>query len=148
MKLRENTILFTFLVVFLILGASVAPVAATVSWSDDFSDGDYSGWTILQGSFITPSAPRYYLSGGSSSPDWIHHPSTQVVGTWLFEMYEDGIIEDELEVLFMATGTNYTNFEGYAVDLFYGISTYGITLERWNYSSTFDRSARFPGSLP
>ena len=118
-------------------------VSANVVWSDDFSDGNYNGWTILEGSFLTPSSPRYFMNGSNEGLNMIYHPSTQLVGSWLFEIYEDGIAENSMHVLFIATGLTLEEFEGYSLYLEYGSNNYGVTLCRWNYSSYFERSAVF-----
>ena len=58
-------------------------------------------------------------------------------------MYEDLVAESNIEILFITTGTTLEDFEGYSLWLTYGLSNYGFSLCRWNYSSTFDRSIRF-----
>ncbi len=73
----------------------------------------------------------------------IYHPSTQFNGNWLFELYETGNTESEIEIIFMATGTTLEDFEGYSIELLYGPLGYAVRLNRWNYSSTFDRSAKW-----
>jgi hypothetical protein len=70
----------------------------------------------------------------------IYHSSTQLVGTWLFELYED--IENITDVLFIATGTIIEDFEGYSLYLHPESSGYRLTFSRWNYSSIFEQSAR------
>jgi hypothetical protein len=124
-----------------VFGTSV-PAVAEVYWSDYFNDGDYEGWTVLEGSFTVPSSPKHCLRAGSGSMNMIYHPSIQTNGTWLFEMYEDGNEERSIEVLFMATGMQPEEFEGYSIWLVYNPTEYGITFSRWNYSSYFEHSAR------
>lgn len=144
MKVKNlNIITITALVFLLVIGAFSTPVSAAVAWSDDFSDGNTDGWTILGGAFDTPVSPKYSLTCSPAGLSMIYHPSTQFNGNWLFELYEDGTDEREIEVLFMATGTTLQDFEGYSIHLRYWESDYDVALFRWNYSSYVDRSAKW-----
>ncbi len=144
MKVKNlNIITISALVFLLVIGAFSTPVSAAVAWSDDFSDGNYDGWTILEGSFDTPISPKYSLTCYPAGLSMIYHPSTQFNGNWLFELYEDGTAESDIEVLFMATGTTFEDFEGYSLHLRYWESDYDIALHRWNYSSIFDTSMKW-----
>jgi len=127
----------------LIMTISTTKVSAAVDWSDDFSDGNYNGWTVMEGSFDAPTSPRYCLTAGPAQMNMIYHPSTQVHGTWILEMYEDDGPENEIEAIFMVTGTSVEDFEGYSIHLRYNPDDYGITFYRWNYSSYFDNSAKW-----
>lgn len=145
MKVKNlNIITITALVFLLVIGAFSTPVSAAVAWSDDFSDGNTDGWTILGGAFDTPVSPKYSLTCSPAGLSMIYHPSTQFNGNWLFELYEDGTDEREIEVLFMATGTTLQDFEGYSIHLRYWESDYDVALFRWNYSSIFDVSMKTP----
>ena len=62
-------ITLTFL---LMIGIFSAPVSAAVVWSDNFDDGDYDGWTILEGTFDTPVSPKYCLTGTSTGLNMIY----------------------------------------------------------------------------
>ena len=46
-----NVVTIVALTFLLLIGIFSAPVSAAVVWSDDFSDGNYDGWTILEGTF-------------------------------------------------------------------------------------------------
>lgn len=146
MKVKNlNIITITALVFLLVIGAFSTPVSAAVAWSDDFSDGNYDGWTILGGAFDTPVSPKYSLTCSPAGLSMIYHPSTQFNGNWLFELYEDGTAGSNIEVLFMATGTTLEDFAGYSMKLYYEDepSRYFVTLFRWNYSSVLDASIRW-----
>jgi len=138
-----NIITITALVFLLVIGAFSTPVSAAVAWSDDFSDGNHDGWTIIDGLFDTPISPKYSLICGPAGLSMIYHPSSQVNGNWIFELYEDGNIESDIEILFIATGTTLEDFEGYSIHLRYWESDYDVALFRWNYSSYVDRSAKW-----
>lgn len=80
-------------------------LASTV-WSDNFDDGDYSGWTITRGGY---SAASNLLRGTTTTWNYIEHPSTTVTGTWSFDYNfyggEDGIwqsTEGDLGIWFIA----------------------------------------------
>jgi hypothetical protein len=143
MKVKNlNIITITALVFLLVIGVFSTPVSAAVAWSDDFSDGNYDGWTILEGAFDTPVSPKYSLTC-SAGLGMIYYPSTQFNGNWLFELYEDGNVGSDIEVFFMATGTTLEDFEGYTIYLKYNPSEYYVALMRWNYSSIFEVSAKW-----
>ncbi len=107
---------------------------AAVVWTDDFSDGNIDDWTILEGSFDTPTGPKYALTASQAGLNMIYHSSNQVYGTWLIEMYEDRVAESHIEILFIATGSTLEDFAGYSIYLQYGRTCYGISLLRWNYT--------------
>ncbi len=145
MKSRTlNVATIVVLTFLLLIGIFSAPVSAAVVWSDDFSDGNYDGWTILGGAFNTPVSPKYSLTCSPAGLSMIYHPSTQFNGNWIFELYEDGNDESEIEVLFIATGTTLEDFEGYSLYLRYWETDYDVALFRWNYSSIYDRSMKTP----
>lgn len=134
-------LLITGLVFLMLIGAFSTTASAAVVWSDDFIDGNYNGWTILEGGFEPPISPKYSLTG-TTSLNMIYHPSSQVHGNWLFELYEDAISGNFIEIIFIATGTTQDDFEGYSVRLRYSSEAYDMQLNRWNYSSVFEKSAR------
>jgi len=156
MKRKQSIFLFTICIISILVlssngianslstkDVSDVPASSSVEWSDDFSDGNLDGWTVLQGSFRTPVAPRYTLQAGVSGLNIIHHPSTQVVGTWFWEMYEDFSRGSTLQVIFMAIGETIEEFEGYSIRLWYNEDAYGISFNRWNYTEGIDHSARW-----
>ena len=140
---KVNAFAITTVILLLIVGMFSTPASAAVVWSDDFSDGNYDGWTILEGTFDTPVSPKYSLTGSSTGFNMIYYPSVQVNGEWIFELYEQVTAEGSIEVLFVATGTTSLDFEGYSLYLTYNTVYLGLSLCRWNYSSSFDRSARW-----
>ena len=60
---------------------------ASVVWSDDFSDGNYDGWTVNRGGY---SAVDGAMRGTTSTFNWAHHSSTTATGTWTFDFYFRG----------------------------------------------------------
>ena len=66
MESRIPKVATIFTLTFLLLiGIFSTPVSAAVVWSDDFNDGNYDGWTILEGTFDTTISPKYSLTCGS-----------------------------------------------------------------------------------
>ena len=144
MHLKHSQILLvsvTFLL--LVIGSFTLQVSAGVVWSDDFNDQNYDGWTILEGAFTISDSPKYSLTADFVGNSMIYYPSAQFNGEWIFELYEDGTEEDAIEILFMATGSTLEDFEGYSLYLTYSEVDYDVEFCRWNYSSTYERSARW-----
>lgn len=73
---------------FTIVGVVSSP--QTVSWSDDFSDGNLDGWTIQNGNFSVVNGTL--LAAGGIIFDYydplnqISHPSSIAYGTWSFDV--------------------------------------------------------------
>jgi hypothetical protein len=86
--LKLLSIIFTGLLLFGIMGGAVFVCQGVVIWSDDFSDRNYTEWTIFQGSF---SAANQFLQGSVGSVwNWARHRSTIAYGTWSFDVYHSG----------------------------------------------------------
>jgi hypothetical protein len=51
-------------------------------WSDDFNDGNYDGWTVLNGTFTAKDHTLRSVGGGGL----IVHPSSVTTGTWSFDI--------------------------------------------------------------
>jgi hypothetical protein len=111
--LSRRGVIVGFFVMTLIL-SSFSCITATTVWSDDFSDGDYDGWTVTRGSL---SAADGVLRGLTTTWNWINHPSTVANGTWNFDVYYMGI--EGFNVWFIC---NYLN----PVDYYNGEEGYGI----------------------
>lgn len=127
----------------LVMTSSIAQVqASTIDFIDDFNDSDYSGWTVLEGSFSVDESPEKRLVGTNFN-NLIAHPSTRTNGTWLFEMYEDSTTESEVEMMFITQGTTLEEIEGYSLHVWYHNPYNSANLYRWNYSSDFDRSTKW-----
>lgn len=81
--------LFSFVIVILLgsLTWTVFPCKAAVVWSDNFNDGNYDGWTVLNG---TLNVEDNVLWVESPSTACIVHPSSVAIGTWSFDVYSQG----------------------------------------------------------
>jgi len=132
--MKSNIVKVAGIIIGLAFVFSLLPHSiATVEWSDDFNDGDYVGWTVTAGNWMVVSNGFYLASTYVSEAynyDRIWHPSTQVVGTWSFNV---SVVNNELafvNILFMANGTDTYNpdpgeqyicdYAGYGVRLNYG----------------------------
>lgn len=95
--------------------------AATVVWSDDFSDGNYDGWTVTEGTWVVTGTEMYLECDHEVFDNRISHPSTQIVGTWSFDHYQgtNSIIGMAgTYFFFMQNGTDPTyNYDGYGIKI-------------------------------
>ena len=155
MKANKAILLTTLCVISILVLTDIGHVTSTVVaqsnpvtpgmyWSDDFSDGDYDGWTVMEGTLIPPYSPRYSMQAGTShSMNMISHPSNQTIGTWFFEIYEDSHFERNVEILFMVNGTNTENFKGYSMSISCTPDYHRLWFNRWDYSTHVGHSARW-----
>ena len=72
------------------------PCKAAPVWSDNFNDGNYDGWTVLNGTF---SAGDHTLRNIGGEGGLIVHPSSVATGTWSFDVL--GV--NDTDVGFMST---------------------------------------------
>jgi hypothetical protein len=71
------------------------PCKAAPVWSDNFDDGNYDGWTVLNGTFTAQDHTLRSIGGGGL----IIHPSSVTTGTWSFDIM--GV--NDTDVGFMST---------------------------------------------
>jgi hypothetical protein len=72
------------------------PCKAAPVWSDNFDDGNYDGWTVLNGTF---SAGDHTLRNIGRKGGLIVHPSPVTTGTWSFDVL--GV--NDTDIGFMST---------------------------------------------
>ncbi len=99
-----------FLIGLVFVFTLIPQSAAAVVWEDNFDDGNYDGWTIADGNWNVENG---YLVADLTSKIRceIWHPSSQVVGTWSFDVFagpEGGFVD----ICFMQNGT-----ESYTVSI-------------------------------
>jgi len=80
-------------IILVILGVTTfAPVlsSAAVVWSYDFTDGNYTGWTVINGTY---SAEDQVLRAASAD-DYcsISHESSVAYGNWSFDVYHNASV--------------------------------------------------------
>lgn len=82
---RVASVLAVFGVLLLVCSASytLPPGRAATVWSDDFNDGNYTGWTVDEGTY---SAVNYRLENTGEPLNTIRHASTVTTGTWSFDL--------------------------------------------------------------
>ncbi|MFW9786824.1 MAG: hypothetical protein ACFFE2_15260 [Candidatus Thorarchaeota archaeon] len=130
----ELTKYVALLLGLVLISTSFQQATADIVWEDDFDDGNYNGWIVIEGNW---NATEGYLE---ATPDYsedqrIWHPSSQVVGNWSFDVYLPSYppwnpdstttspttiteYHPDLHVMFMGYGS---------MDLYYG---YGVKFRR------------------
>ncbi|MFW9984755.1 MAG: hypothetical protein ACFFCB_08520 [Candidatus Odinarchaeota archaeon] len=137
-KLTKTTLLVVGICLLISLVCNVPLGSAQNSWSDDFSDGNYTDWTVVEGTF---NASNYILEA-SGDPggivDWhkIRHSSQVAYGNWSIDMYINGSEDTVFYISFIADSlfdwgpSLFVPRNGYA--LFFDTEGPTImTLERW-----------------
>ena len=123
MKIRIMRVI-PLLVCFLFAVSVIQPVAATVVWSDNFNDGDYNGWTVEESAWLIDNFALQH-DGTVLVRGIIWHPSSQVVGTWSFDISHEAIVTgDNYHRLFVNFMINETS--GYGIR----ISEMGVYFQR------------------
>ncbi len=108
-------------IVFLILVIiQTSPGTAVSIWSEDFEDGNYDGWTILDGSYSATTG-RLTASGEKTAHHRIKHESNTAYGTWSFDVYvnQSNLISGEHMYIYFCTETlgNLGEEKGYFLTL-------------------------------
>ena len=100
----------TGLLIGLLFVFSLFPqAAADVVWMDNFNDGNYDGWTVTDGDWLINGTDNHLTSEWI---DWsinrIWYPSSQIVGTWSFDIYQGSNIEGPggTWICYIANGTD------------------------------------------
>ncbi|MFW9795188.1 MAG: hypothetical protein ACFFEE_12845 [Candidatus Thorarchaeota archaeon] len=90
-------------IIFLLLPQT----AATIVWEDNFDDGNYDGWTVTDGSWAVVNGNLTAVYDGDTSHQ-IWSLSSQVVGTWSFDVFLAGpqMSGNQIRVGFMGNGTD------------------------------------------
>ncbi len=60
------------------------PCSAALIWSDNFNDGNYAGWSVIDGTW---SATSNALTSGTGLWHHIYYPSTVAYGEWRFDVW-------------------------------------------------------------
>ncbi|MFQ5833821.1 MAG: hypothetical protein ACE5H4_14025 [Candidatus Thorarchaeota archaeon] len=122
-SLVRQFLVAALLLVFLV-SVRVNSCDAVVLWSDDFSDGNYDGWTVVDGEW---SAANHTLEVVGDSPvdcegcvilGTIYHESSVTSETWSFDIEYDLDFFDLSAIpkfFFMSTDPEYWN--GYCLEL-------------------------------
>ena len=163
MRMRNYTYIAGIIIIALMLVIGIKPIScnAAIVWSDDFNDGDYSGWTVHSGAF---AAENYMLESLESTVDppeegWINiisHESSVVVGTWSFDILcrenfiVQGFTERVFEIQFIAPSTDFLNHSCYSFGVWQsmtGALLASFTLTKWvDGVRDTDKTKSFPNS--
>ncbi len=106
-----RTVLSLVVIGLLVTVAFLTPnCIAQTDWSDDFTDGDYTGWTVLNGSF-SASSQSLQAVGGSLGSNWnlITHDSDITQGFWSFNLHGNTSTyhsADFIEIMFLCDELN------------------------------------------
>jgi hypothetical protein len=65
-------------------------------WSDDFDDGNYDGWTVINGTFTVEDGA---LKAGPGNYNTITIPSYNSYGTWSFDLLPTSLVD----IIFVGT---------------------------------------------
>ncbi|MCK4566424.1 MAG: hypothetical protein KAU48_03855 [Candidatus Thorarchaeota archaeon] len=122
--MRNKKMVGIFLVVCLLSILSIQ-ARANVLWQEDFEDGDYDGWVVVEGAF---DASSKYLEATQSGWNTIYNKSEVACGQWLYDLHEDPVVGLDYHVFFIGYETQ--NISGYSLSLEYGPIS-NLTLYLW-----------------
>jgi len=104
------------------------PCKADTLWSDDFNDGNYDEWTVVNGTFVIEDGK---LKAGPGDFNTIIYPSYNAYGTWSFDILTNSVSID-MAVIFIGTyPIYYTTYP--SPDQGFSIRSNGasFTLRKW-----------------
>ncbi|MHA2307307.1 MAG: COG1470 family protein [Candidatus Hodarchaeales archaeon] len=84
-KYQFEKIILSSIIFLILFTFKISPCVAVNIWSDDFEDGNYDEWTVLDGSFLA-SSTKLMASGEMTDPHRIRHDSNISYGTWSFDV--------------------------------------------------------------
>lgn len=121
---HRKTWLCLGLAIALVLALMPIPGSAVVQWSDDFNDGDYDDWIVIDGEWSAENN-SLQVSGGTPVgcelcvfPGIIYHESEVGSGTWSFDIeYELTLTEEAAvpKVFFMCVDP--LSWKGYCIEI-------------------------------
>ncbi|MFX1299336.1 MAG: hypothetical protein ACFFAL_00945 [Promethearchaeota archaeon] len=153
-KLVKTTLIVIGICLLLSLVCNIPRCAAQNSWSDYFTDPNYPGWTVEEGTF---NASNYILEACGDPGglvDWhkIRHSSHVAYGNWSLDMYINGSADLMYYVSFIADslfdwGPNlYVPRNGYAM-CFYSQGPPQLALERWTSEDWTEIGVWYPSAF-
>lgn len=96
MRKQRQVVLIGLIGLLLMMSFPVEVVSLTLDWTDDFTDGNYDGWTVTAGAYDASSGAltaTAYAPGPAFGN--IDHPSNSSFGSWSFDVT---IVDDPLEI--------------------------------------------------
>ncbi len=102
-KISKNLTSGSFIFLILIV-LQASPSIATEIWSDDFEDGNYDGWTIIDGNYSATTG-LLIAAGEKTDHHRLKHDSNIAYGTWSFDVYinQTGLISGEHMYVYFCT---------------------------------------------
>lgn len=88
MRKQRQVVLIGLIGLLMMMALPVEVAAAVTNWSDDFSDNNYDGWTVNEGTFDASSGmltATGYAPGNAFGG--IDHQSNTSMGTWSFDLH-------------------------------------------------------------
>ena len=130
----------------------VPTAKAAVLWTDDFEDGDFAGWTVLNGTW---SSTNNYLQG-TAEYNTIYHESNVDYGTFTFDLLKDASVNGMYWIYFIGKNIGnvglgiYAPFDGYGlsinpskIDLLAGVNAdrglhHGVLMGSYEHPENFN----------
>lgn len=109
----------------LTLGLFPNSASATVVWSDDFSDGNYDGWTVWNGTW--DASGGFLEATGTQSPETntIVHDNGQIYGTYTFDFYKSSSVTGFYYIAVVGENIGVLNLDlGHTIQDWYGVMFY------------------------
>ena len=99
--MRRNFVLGV-LVIFLFYGVMMHQADVTAietGWTDDFNDGNYDGWIVVNGTWSASS--NYLNATGSIEHNSVFHASTVMEGNFSFDIFADETVNTQSQFGYM-----------------------------------------------
>jgi hypothetical protein len=93
MKYKKHTVVVTISLLIIVMSLGQHQVSAAFVWSDNFNDGNYDGWTVVNGTWSASSNALIATSGtGPNTLSNIYYPSTVNYGNFSFDFFQDDTV--------------------------------------------------------
>ena len=143
---KINKLLLGVIVCCLLLLLTLrAPTSnAAIVWEDDFNDGNYDNWTILEGTFNATNQYLETTDPGLYQMHQIRHDSSVAYGFWSFDLYVNASITSPSYpnhiVLFMADelDDDHHAYFGFELDVITNNQFIGLRLSKYDGEEGWD----------
>jgi hypothetical protein len=152
MKLKNHALVVTISLMIIGMSLGQYQVSAAVVWSDDFSDGDYDGWTVHNGTWSASSNALIATNGeGQHNLSNIYFPSNVNYGNFSFDFFQDSTVSGHYYVFVHGNDMRETGvlnvlpyfgivlqFFDSAISIIRSYNNQGTTLEGYTHTESFD----------
>lgn len=153
MKRQRNIIVVFIIAMFCAVSLAPVHVMAVVDFTDDFNDGNYDGWTVVNGTW---SASNNYLkSTNSSEISGIYFENKAIFGNFSFDVFMNSSVSINIPysygVYFSADDGYFTNagirapYAGHCLvvsdssfELWRFVGASGVEIGNYDHGSNFD----------